>query len=257
MKNNYNILIIGASRRGYRLAKKLDNTNLKVGFISTHFENLPESAELNHVEMINGTVAFVEYFRRLLVVTLSTGEKFFCTQLVVATGKRAKKQLDLVNIPNVFYNRIELLQKVPKGDSCLVLGNSDRAISAAKRIKRHYKAVYICDPDAIIKPADLPETIGYLPRCTIISGTKTSNGYEALLSTYAKIPYQSILVVADRELDVDFLPDQFVKITDDFVEVNDKFQSTQLPILYIIGECLQDPTNDVQVVYEQLTKGVK
>lgn len=256
MNRQFDVIVIGDSKAGNDTVKNIAATNraIKVAFISRKFRNSTTRDFLN-VEYIKDEVTFTDYKNRLFGCHLKSGDRHYCTHLIIATGLKYDPLYTTSPsnkvIPNV-YHSIADIPKLSKHQPAIVVGNdSDQDIKFALAVAKKYKQVYFCFDKATFVNASeamvnkLIDTgnIVTLPNALIRKVSAKDNAiYSVELDTYSKLTSAAIFAKTYAKPDVAFLSSKLISRNDGYLEVGKNAESLLVPKCYAIGECAKKST---------------
>lgn len=248
MENQFfDIIILGASKEGLSVYKKLKQTEFgkTVQLISERF---PASVE-DTSKFITGKVAFVSYNHGMMSITLDTDKgipKIFTHNLIIATGECPKKFPKLgPTVDQIYYNASDLPVDY-KGTATVVYGDTEYAAKMALTLRRKYKYVYLCtkafEPKYsynVRKRLKEATNVAHLPGCQIAEyDGKQGNLVNVTLDTYEKITCKALYVDIGRTPDLSAFPNtryRLFAVNDEQKIITDENCQTLVPKVFAVG----------------------
>jgi len=248
--NLYDIIIVGASKDGLKLAELLSGQPVKVALVSKTFNQIPKKHSiLDNIIKITGEVVYSSYYHGLITFTLANGQKVVGQSAVIATGTKPTKPSyfseKLKNLP-LCTKPVEALVHA-KNNQIVVYGNTVEAIKYAIQLSKHFRYIYLCSEafnlagsDSLHKKLAGNTNIVHLPGCKIMSykADKNNNLREVTLDTYSVIHCAAVVLACGRTPDSTGISDKMVELNSVGAIITDKFnRTTKVPNIYAIGEC--------------------
>lgn len=257
ISHQFDVIIVGDSEIGNYLVKTIAGSNrlIKTAFISKDFKKKTTHDFLN-VEYIKNEVIFTDYKNRLFGCYLASGERYYCTHLIIATGVSYSPML-LNNKPvaNVF-NTITEVQHIAKQQVAIVIGAKDTDIKFALAVAKKYKYVYLCvndieldTSDALLKKLEKTENLLLLKNTSVTKVTAIDDDVISVsLDNYAKITCNAIFIKTNAFPETAFVSDRLVaKDCDGYIEINNMSESTKVPKCFAAGNCVKKNTKKQQL----------
>jgi thioredoxin reductase len=246
MNRQFDIIIIGDSKDGNEAVKQLAKcASIKIAFVSDTFKSTTTRDFIN-VEYIKDRAVFIDYKNRLFGCYLKSGDRLYCTHLIVAAGLQYEPLI--VNhkiVPNVF-NTAADIGKLAKNQQAVVLGNTDIEAKLALTIAKKYKYVYLCSDtidlkttEATAKKLAIAKNIVVLLNTSVMNVT-TSNGElkSVELDNYATVTCSAIFVKTVAKPDTDFISTKFIeKDTYGYLKTTANLESQLIPKCFATGSC--------------------
>jgi thioredoxin reductase len=249
MNYQVDVIIVGDSKEGREIVKALASktTFINIAFISREFKSFTTHDYLN-VEYIKEEVVFTDYKNRLFGCYLKTGDRIYCTHLVIASGLAYKPLISNNNtVPNVYYNEYNI-PKTAKNQPTAVLGNTNADVKFVLNVAKKYRHVYFCTKNLTIKditPANTKKlnaakNIVVLPNTSLQNFQVSDNGeLKAIeLDNYSTITCSAIYVKTESEPEVSFVSNKLiVKDENNKLITTNYAESTIVPKCFAIGNC--------------------
>lgn len=258
MNCQIDIVIIGDSSDGRETVKKLaaSKPSIKIAFISRDFKSATTHDYLN-VEYIKDEVIFTDYKNRLFGCYLKSGQRIYCTHLIIATGL-AYDPIVINNkqVPCVF-NNIDDISKQAKNSQAVVIGKHDIDVKFAIAVAKKYKYVYFCmesfTPDITdknIKKLINIENLVVLPNATITKFTTTNGCLESIeLSNYSTLTCAAVYAKTTSTPETAFVSDKIIgKDEKGYLKVSNLAQSIYVPKCFAIGTCTYRCTQKMKTI---------
>lgn len=252
MNGQFDIIIVGDSKSGNTIVKSLAAAaaSIKIAFISREFKRTTTRDFIN-VEYVTGNVAFTDYKNRLFGCYLSTGERLYCTHLIVATGLRYEPlTVNSKTIIDVF-NTADNIDKQAKIQQAIVVGGSDAAAKLALAAAKKYRYVYlctktmdICATDSTVKKLNDAHNIVVLPNSSITKVYMTKGVITSVeLDSYSSLTCSAIFAKTPAVPDVDFVSAKlFAKDDEGFLKTTKYLESVLVPKCFAAGNCVKKST---------------
>jgi thioredoxin reductase len=247
MNCQVDIVIIGDSRDGHEAVKRLASASpmIKIAFISREFRNATTHDFLN-VEYIKDEVTFTDYKNRLFGCYLKSGDRIYCTHLVIASGLAYEPLIiNHKQVPCVF-NNVDNINKLAKNQQAVVLGHCDADVKFALSVAKKYKYVYFCTEsltpnitDKNIQKLINTENLVILPNA-LINKFNATNGVlnNVELSSYANLTCSAIFVKTAAVPETAFISSKLISKESDGSLITTKIsQSSLVPKCFAIGNC--------------------
>ena len=256
MNRQFDVIIVGDSKAGNTALKSIAGANrrISVAFISREFKSSTTKDFLN-VEYIKDEVVFTDYNKRLFCCYMKSGERQYCTHLIIASGLGyAPFTVGNKVIPGVF-NTVNEIPKAAKQQVAVVVGNNDADVKLALAVAKKYKYVYICTESMDLnitenncKKLNAAENILLLQNSSIVKATFTDNSLSSVsLDSYAKITCNAIFAITASTPEVAFVSEKLIeKDTEGFLKTSDISQSLLVPKCFAIGNCVKKSTKKMQ-----------
>lgn len=242
------LIIIGDSKQGNKALKELASykKSIKVAFISREFKQATTFDFLN-VEYICQEVLFIDYKNRLFGCHLANGDRVYSTHIIIASGlKYEPLKVNHKVVPGVL-NTLAELPKHSKDLPAIVIGNNKEDAKFALEAAKKFKQVYFCTKEFEIDnlTANTKEKLQNtknllsLPN-TLINKVTTENGQlkTVELTNYSTVTCSAICIKTKATPEVSFVPNNLIKRTiNNFLETDNKCESTIVPKLFTIGTC--------------------
>lgn len=242
----YDLLIVGASKFSFYIVKELKKKqpDIKIAVISSNFNHI-EPKQLEKVDSLQDTVAYLDYFRGLIRVYTKTS--YYCARyVIVSTGTNqvfaedfiTEKLLKIASSDKVFPENSQDL-------NLAVLGTSNTTLATAIDLAKHFKQVYVCSPNMTFRPGNKTKekiaklkNIKVFNNCTIVD-YKLNNGQLAsiILDTYAELDCSKLVIVSQRKPDVPKAFSRVCKVNEKGALVVDSEGRTSLKNIYALGGC--------------------
>lgn len=266
MNNLVDVLIIGDSKAGHNVMKKLaaERPFLKMAFASREFKSFTTLNKLN-IEYIKQEVTHINYKNRLFYCYFKTGEYICSTHLILATGlsyeplKLGNKVIDCVA------NNADDIIKQAKNLPAMVIGDDTETVKLALEVAKKYKQVYLCLKQitfkditpTLLRKINQADNIAVLPNTELLKVTRIDDLlYSAELSNYATITCHGIFIKTEYRPETSFISDKIIKKDElGYCLTNAQGESTLVPKCFAIGHCAKKPSiaKERQVI-EQLLK---
>ena len=256
MNRQFDVIVIGDSKAGNAALNSIAAANRKINiaFISREFKNTTTRDFLN-VEYIKDEVIFTDYKNQLFGCYLKSGDRQYCTHLIIASGlSYAPLMIGNKPITGVF-NTINEIPKAAKQQVAVVVGNNDADVKLALAVAKKYKYVYICTAamDLSItentrKKLESAKNILLMQNSSIAKVVYTDNVLSSVnLDNYAKITCNSIFAITAATPEVSFIPEKLIgRDQDGFLKTTDISQSLLVPKCFAIGNCVKKSTKKMQ-----------
>lgn len=256
MNRQFDVIVIGDSKAGNAALKSIAAANRKINiaFISREFKNTTTRDFLN-VEYIKDEVIFTDYKNRLFGCYLKSGDRQYCTHLIIASGlSYAPLMVGNKPVAGVF-NTINEIPKAAKQQVAVVVGNNDADVKLALAVAKKYKYVYICTESMDLnitennrKKLNAAENILLLQNSSIVKATFTENFLSSVsLDSYAKITCNAIFAITASTPEVSFVSEKLIgRDPDGFLKITDISQSLLVPKCFAIGNCVKKSTKKMQ-----------
>jgi thioredoxin reductase len=256
MNCQVDIVIIGDSRDGHEAIKKLAATKptIKIAFISREFKNATTHDYLN-VEYIKDEVIFTDYKNRLFGCYLKSGDRIYCTHLIIASGLAYEPLVvNHKQVPCVF-NTIDNITKLAKNQQAVVLGQNDADVKFALAVAKKYKYVYFCmeslNPNITDKNMQKLiniENIVVLSNTTISRFVATNNVLSSIdLSNYSTLTCSAIFVKTKATPETTFVSTKLIgKDEAGYINTTNISQSILVPKCFAIGNCSSKSTQKMR-----------
>ena len=252
MNYQTDVIIIGDSKEGYDVIKKLatEKPFIKIAFISRTFKSTALREFLN-VEYIKDEVVFTDYKNRLFGCYLKSGDRFYCTHLIVASGiSYTPLIIEGKQIPGVF-NEATNINKTAKTLQAVVIGQNDADVKLALAVAKKYKHVYLCTKsinlditEACRKKLLNTENIVVLPNASIVKANTVEGVLKTVeLDNYSTLTCSAIFVKTETTPETTFISDKLInKSLDGYLITTEDLESTLVPKCFAIGNCAQKST---------------
>lgn len=257
MNRQFDIIIIGDSKDGYATMKQLAGTNkaLKIAFISKEFKRHTTRDFLN-VEYIKDEVTFADYKNRLFGCYLKSGDRLFCTHLIIACGlKYAPLIANHRRVPCVYHNTDDI-PRTAKLQPAVVFGSNEVDIKMALTVAKKYKQVYLCSSTfnlccnpATLKKIEQATNLVVLPNANLLRITADAAGNlkTVELDNYATLTCSAIYVKTASVPDTAWLSTKLIKKNAEaYLETTKNLESTLVPKCYAVGSCAVKSTKKMQ-----------
>ncbi|MBO5423990.1 MAG: FAD-dependent oxidoreductase [Lachnospiraceae bacterium] len=243
----YDIIIVGASKEGISVYKKLLKhlPDQKIILVSERVnKQLTEE-----FEVIQKKVLFTTYNHGLIGLTMEGDQgipRTFTHHLIIATGEQPKPfPKKGPNVQQIYYNTDE----IPEGSKlsqAVVFGNTPRAAKMALELKSKFKHIYLCTSDfepsyhyQTNRKLDAAANIARLPGCEIVSWEgKAGELQKVTLSTYSTITCKALYVDVGRIPDLSGFPNNRFRLftinEEGKINTDEKCRSI-VPTIYAIG----------------------
>lgn len=247
MNRQFDVIVIGDSKAGSAAVKSIAGAsrNIKVAFISSEFKRNTTRDFLN-VEYIKNNVVYTDYNNRLFCCYLASGERHYCTHLIIASGiSYAPFMIGNKQINGVF-NTIDEMPKATKNQVAIVVGGREIDAKLALAVAKKYKYVYLCTKsmeldikEATQKKLEATENLLMLQNASI---TKAMFAEDSLVSvsldSYAKITCNAIFAITTPAPETSFVSDKLIsKDENGYLKTTDIAQSLFVPKCFAIGNC--------------------
>lgn len=255
MNRQFDVVIVGDSKAGNTALKNIAGANrrISVAFISREFKSSTTKDFLN-VEYIKDEVVFTDYNKRLFCCYMKSGERHYCTHLIIASGLGyAPFTVGNKVIPGVF-NTVNEIPKAAKQQVAVVVGNRDEEVKLAFAVAKKYKYVYLC-VDAIElnitetnkKKLAATENLLLMPNASISKATFS----EGLLTTvhldnYTKITCNALYAITAAAPETAFVAENLINKENGYLKTSNIAQSLVVPKLFAIGNCAAKSTKKMQ-----------
>lgn len=256
MNCQVDIVVVGDSIDGRDVVKKLaaNNPGIKMAFISRDFKNITTRDYLN-VEYIKDEVIFTDYKNRLFGCYLKSGDRIYCTHLVVTTGLAYEPLvINHKQVPCVF-NNTDDIPKSAKNLQAVVLGKCDADVKFAIAVAKKYKYVYFCMESLNCDITDKNmqkliniENLVVLPNASITKIIAPNNTLSSLeLSNYSTLTCSAIFVKTNFASDTSFITDKLIsKDANGFLITSNVAQSLLIPKCFALGNCASKSTQKMK-----------
>lgn len=256
MNSQVDIVVIGDSRDGYDVVRKIASSNptIKMAFVSKNFRSVTTHDYLN-VEYIKEEVVFTDYKNRLFGVYLKNGVRLYCTHLVIATGlSYAPLFAGHKQIPNVF-NNVDDIPKHAKNRPAVVIGNTNNDVKFALAVAKKYKQVYLCTQNMSIE--GLTESnknklakasnIVVLPNTSIIKFQAPDGVLKTIeLDTYSTVTCSAVFAKTQAKPETNFVSNIIGKDSIGYLITTRAAQSILVPKCFAIGTCATKSTQKMK-----------
>ena len=263
MNQQFDLIIIGDSKHGHDAVKNIAGAKnlIKAAFISSTFKNKTTHDYLN-VEYIKDDVILVDYKNRLFGCYLKSGDRLFCTHLVVATGlDYTPLLLNNKPVPSVF-NTTDEITKQAKHMQAIVIGKNDADVKLAVAVAKKYKHVYFCTDnftpeisEANMRKLNSIDNLVILPNAVLSKVASVDGALTSVeLSNYASITCSAIFAKTKSTPAITFIPDNIIKKdADGYAITADNLESTVVPKCFITGNCACKNTKQMNTaMYETI-----
>lgn len=263
MNRQFDIIIIGDSKEGNNTLKYIATLKptIKIAFISREFKSSTTHDFLN-VEYIKGEVAFTDYRNRLFGCYLASGERFYCTHLIIASGlKYEPYRVGNKRVPCV-YNTTNDIPNNARTRPALVIANSDKEVKFAMSVAKKYKQIYLCTPTielkaqpSTLKKLDDTKNIVVLPNTSIL---RVSTSDEALnkveLDNYSTVTCSAIYIKTATVPETSFVSDKLIlKNEEQYLDTMNNLESSLVPKCFAVGNCVKKSTKKmISNMYETI-----
>lgn len=256
MNCQVDIVIIGDSIEGRDIVKNIAavKPTIRVAFISREFKNNTTRDYLN-VEYIKDEVVFTDYKNRLFGCYLKSGDRIYCTHLIIASGLAYEPLIiNHKQVPCVF-NNTDDIPKAAKNLQAVVLGQHDTDVKFASAIAKKYKYVYFCmeSLDSDITDKNMQKLINIenlvvLPNASITKIIAPDNNLSSVeLSNYSTLTCSAIFVKTKFVPDTSFISNKLIsKDTNGFLITSNAAQSLLVPKCFAIGNCAVKSTQKMK-----------
>lgn len=255
MNRQFDVIIVGDSKEGNAAVKNIAGANrkIKVAFISREFKNTTTRDFLN-VEYINGEIIFTDYNNRLFCCYLNTGERHYCTHLIIASGLGYSPfVVGNTSVPGVF-NTINEIPKAAKHQVAIVVGNQIADTKLALAVAKKYKYVYMCTEsmgivvnERIAKKLDSTDNLLILKNASIAKvAFEDDTIMQVTLDNYAKITCNAIFARTAAEPETAFVSEKLISKENGYLNTASNSQSTLVPKCFAIGNCTTKCTKKMQ-----------
>ena len=219
MNCQVDIVIVGDSVDGRDIVKNIaaNKPTIKVAFISREFKSITTRDYLN-VEYIKDEVIFTDYKNRLFGCYLKSGDRVYCTHLIIASGLAYEPlMINHKQVPCVF-NNTDDISKNAKNLQAVVLGQQDTDVKFAVALAKKYKYIYFCmesmNPgitDKNIQKLINIENLVILPNATINKFTTIDDKLSSVeLSNYSTLTCSAIFVKTKATPETSFVSDKLI-----------------------------------------------
>lgn len=256
MNYQFDLIIIGDSTEGNATVKRIAAANpyIKIAFISRDFKSSTTHDFLN-VEYVKDEVIFTDYKNRLFGCYLKSGDRIFCTHLVIASGLTYEPlMINHKQVPCVF-NTTADIGKLAKNLQAVVLGRHDADVKFATAVAKKYKYVYFCMEslntdisDKNIQKLINIENLVILPNASITKFTTTDNILSSVeLSNYSTLTCSAIFAKTKATPETVFIPDNIIgKDSNGYLKTTNISQSLLVPKCFAIGNCTEKSTQKMK-----------
>lgn len=256
MNRQFDIIIVGDSKEGNAAIKNIaaDNKSIKIAFISRDFKNTTTRDFLN-VEYIKDEVVFTDYKNRLFCCYLKSGERQYCTHLIIASGlSYAPLMARNKAIPGVL-NTVNEIPKTAKQQVAVIVGNTETDAKFALNLAKKYKYVYLCANTVDIdvtegtrKKMSDAENLLLIQNVSIAEATFNEGSLTAVkLDNYSSITCNAIFAKTEATPEVAFVSEKLIsRDNESYLVVTDCSQSLLVPKCYAIGNCVGKSTKKMQ-----------
>jgi thioredoxin reductase len=263
MNRQFDIIVIGDSKEGNNTIKHIaaKKPTIKIAFISREFKSSTTHDFLN-VEYIKGEVTFTDYRNRLFGCYLASGERFYCTHLIVASGlKYEPYKIGNKQVPCV-YNTTNDIPNNARTQPALVIANSDKEVKFAMSVAKKYKQIYLCTTaielkaqPSTLKKLDATKNIVVLPNTSILrvfTSDEVLNKVE--LDNYSTITCSAIYVKTTTTPETSFVSANLIlKNEEQYLDTMANLESSLVPKCFAVGNCAKKSTKKmISNMYETI-----
>jgi len=257
MNQRFDVIVVGDSKDGNAVIKQLASANktLMIAFVSKTFKNRTTRDFLN-VEYIKDEVIFADYKNRLFGCYLKSGNRLFCTHLIIACGlKYAPLTVNHRRVPCVYHNTDDIT-KIAKQQPAVVFGSGEADARMALAAAKKYKQVYLCSSlfslcctPSTLKKVEQAKNLVVLPNANLLRVTTDAAGkLKAIeLDNYSTLTCNAIYIKTESAPDTAWLSTKLIKKNDDsYLETTKELESTVVPKCYAVGSCAVKSTKKMQ-----------
>jgi thioredoxin reductase len=257
MNRQFDVIVIGDSKAGNEAVKNIAAANraIKIAFISREFKSYTTRDFLN-VEYIKDEVTFTDYKNRLFGCYMKSGDRFYCTHLIIASGlSYVPFRLGNKPVPGVF-NTADDISKLAKNQQAIVLGNSEADAKLALAVAKKYKHVYVCTKSIELdvasntrKKLTSTDNIVVLPNASIVKVAAADGELNTVeLDNYSTLTCSAIFVKTASTPETIFVSDKLIsKDTDGFLETAFNLESLLVPRCFATGNCVRKNTKKMSL----------
>jgi thioredoxin reductase len=246
MNKQFDVIIIGDSKAGNAVVKKIAaaNMTIKIAFISREFKSTTTRDFLN-VEYIKDEVSYTDYNRGLFGCYLKSGIRHYCTHLIIATGLGyAPFVIGRKAIPGVLHTTTEL-PKATRQQVAVVVGSNDADAKLALAVAKKYKYVYLCTKalqldiaEATSKKLEKAENILVMPNASITKAIFEDGLLASVsLDNYSKITCNTIFAKTEATPETKFISEKLISKENGYLKTSDIAQSLLVPKCFAVGSC--------------------
>jgi thioredoxin reductase len=253
MNLQFDIIVIGDSKEGREAVKKLASANptIKMAFVSREFKSTTTHDYLN-VEYIKDSVTFTDYRNRLFGCYLESGDRLFCTHMIIASGlSYLPFTVNNKQVPCVF-NNTDDIPKTAKNQPAVVIGTDNSDAKFALEVAKKYKHVYLCNKSisfegltpANEKKLNEASNIVVLPNTSVVKFLAEEDSLKKVeLDSYSTINCSAIFVKTQATPETLFVSDKLI-VKDDkgYLMTTNISQSSLVPKCFAIGSCASKST---------------
>ena len=255
MNRQFDVVIVGDSKAGNAAVKSIAgaNRNIKVAFISREFKSSTTRDFLN-VEYIKDEITYTDYNRGLFGCYLKSGDRHYCTHLVIATGlDYAPFKVGNRTVPGVL-NTVNEIPKASKQQVAIVIGYTDADVKLAMAVAKKYKYVYLCNKtmeldvlETTKKKLESTENILLLQNSSIAKTTFEDGALVSVtLDSYAKITCSTIFAITPSTPETEFISEKLVSKENGYLKTTSIAQSILVPKCFAVGNCACKSTKKMQ-----------
>ena len=255
MNRQFDVIIIGDSKAGNDALKSIASAsrNIKAAFISHEFKNSTTRDFLN-VEYIKDEVTYIDYNRGLFGCYLKSGERNYCTHLIIATGIRyAPFRSGNKTISGVF-NTINEIPKAAKQQVAIVVSKDTADVKLALAVAKKYKYVYLCCDvmeleltEPVRKKLESTDNIIIIQNASIAKASYEDELITSVtLDNYAKITCNAIFAITKTTPETEFISEKLISKENGYLKTTCTAQSTLVPKCFAIGNCACKSTKKMQ-----------
>jgi thioredoxin reductase len=269
MNRQIDIIVIGDSASGHDAVKQIAASNpcIKMAFVSREFKSTTTHDFLN-VEYIKDEVIFTDYKNRLFGCYLKSGDRLYCTHLIIASGlKYAPLMLGNKQVPCVF-NNADDIPKRAKNQPAIVVGQQNNDIKLALAVAKKYKHVYLCVKGtefdnvtaANLKKLTEAKNIAVLPNTSLLKIVAPEGKLEKVeLDNYSSVTCSAIFIKTASEPEVLFISDKLIqKDSSGYLITESNSESVLVPKCFAVGNCAVKSTKRMQqLMVETILKDFK
>ena len=243
----YDLLIVGASKLSFYVVKKLKEKqpSIKIAVISSNFDHI-EQKQLDKVDFLQDTVAYLDYFRGLVRVYTKTS--YYCAKyIIISTGTSPLFNEDFITdkLLKVASSDYRDLPENSQELNLVVLGTSNTTVSTAVDLAKHFKQVYVCSPNMTFRLGNkIKEKIAKLKNikifnnCTVVDYDLVDNKLVTVtLDTYAKLDCSKLVIISQRKPDIPPAFSRVCQVDEKGAIMVDQIGRTNLKNIYALGGC--------------------
>ena len=256
MNSKVDIIVIGDSRDGHYVLKKLASTrpSIKIAFVSREFKQATTRDYLN-VEYIKDEVIFTDYKNRLFGVYLKNGDRLFSTHLIIASGLSYEPFMVGHKIVPSVYNNADDITKSAKNSPAVVLCENNADVRFAFAVAKKYKQVYLCTKsfDIVGITAANRKKLKDTANIVVLPNTSVSKAYlvddqlqKVELDSYSTVTCQAIFVKTASKPETTFVSNICGKDTNGFLVTSADGESLLVPKCFAVGSCATKTTQKIK-----------